>query len=80
MNTGNAIKTRMAEILRVPVENLQDDVPLMTLTNSSFLLVEMIIELQEEFGVRFGQADMQHVTSVGDFIGLFECPDSARLG
>ena len=47
------IKDRMSEILNQPRDALADDAELTSLVNSSFVLVEMIIDLQEELGVRF---------------------------
>jgi acyl carrier protein len=40
------------------------------LVSSSFRLVELIIELQEEFDVRFQQSDMHDVTTVGQLVQL----------
>ena len=47
------------------------------LVNSSFLLVEMVIELQEEFDIRFQQADMNEVSTVGQLLDL---ADSRMIG
>ncbi len=77
MTTDNAnlsaarLRTKMAEVLGVDMERLEDAAVLTDLVTSSFLLVEMIIEMQEDFGTRFNQEDMQGVTTVGDLIGLF---------
>jgi acyl carrier protein len=60
----------MARFLRQPVEKLHDDAILTELVNESFVLVEMVIQLQEEFGVRFGQEELQGVKTVGDLTGL----------
>jgi acyl carrier protein len=49
-----------------------DDAELTNLVNSSFLLVEMVIELQEEFDVRFQQVDMNEVATVGQLLDLVE--------
>ncbi len=65
-------KTTMSEIIKQPVDRLGDDVLLSNLVTDSFLLVDMVIELQEEFGVFLVQEDLKTVKSVGDLIGLFE--------
>jgi acyl carrier protein len=62
----------MSEIIKQPVDRLGDDVLLSNLVTDSFLLVDMVIELQEEFGVFLVQEDLKTVKSVGDLIGLFE--------
>ena len=76
MNNKERVRVQMAHLLNQPVESFRDEVELKSVVHSSFALVEVIIELQDEFGVRFGQADMQGVTTVGDLIDLF----AMRLG
>ena len=49
-----------------------DDAVLTDLVNNSFVLVELVIELQEEFDVRFQQADMNEVKTVGALIDLVD--------
>jgi acyl carrier protein len=60
----------MAEVLGHETAVVADDAILTDLVNSSFLLVELVIELQEEFDVRFQQADMDHVKTVGALLDL----------
>jgi len=60
----------MARFLRQPVEKLHDDDVLTDLVAESFVLVELVIQLQEEFGVRFGQQELQGVKTVGDLTEL----------
>jgi acyl carrier protein len=62
----------MAEIIKQPVARLGDDVLLSNLVTDSFLLVDMVIELQEEFAVFLVQEDLKTVKSVGDLIELFD--------
>ena len=70
------IKAKMAELLSQPVDALGDDIELTSLVNSSFVLVEMIIEMQEEFDVRFTQQEVTGVTTVGQLVKIF----ADRLG
>lgn len=70
------IKAKMAELLSQPVDALGDDIELTSLVNSSFVLVEMIIEMQEEFDVRFTQQEVTGVTTVGQLVKVF----ADRLG
>ncbi len=67
-----AVLKTMAGFLRQPVEKLSDDAVLTDLVAQSFLLVEIVIELQEEFSVRFGQEELKSVRTVGDLTRLIE--------
>ena len=40
------------------------------LITDSFVLVELVIDLQEEFGVRFEQDDVQRIRTVADLADL----------
>jgi acyl carrier protein len=66
------VKEKIADFLRQPVSKLEDDTALTSLVAESFALVEMVIELQEEFGVRLVQEDLKNVKTVGDLTELFE--------
>ena len=70
--TADKIKTKMSSLLRQPVSKLQDDSVLTDLVTQSLLLIEMVIELQEEFGVRLVQDDLKNVRTVGDLTRLIE--------
>lgn len=69
--SSQRLKETMASVLSVDIDRLQDDVVLSDLVFNSFVLVEMIIEVQEEFGIRFNQEDMKDVKTVGDLVALF---------
>lgn len=64
------VKQKMASLLKQPVARLEDSTGLIDLVTDSFLLVEMVIELQEEFGVRMVQEDLNHVKTVSDLTEL----------
>ena len=64
------VKEEIAATLRKPVAKLDDQVALTDLVQESFALVEMVIELQETFSVRFGQEDLNAVKTVGDLVAL----------
>ncbi|HJQ69207.1 MAG TPA: phosphopantetheine-binding protein [Blastocatellia bacterium] len=70
--TADKVKTKMAGLLRQPVERLRDDAVLTDLVSQSLLLIEMVIELQEEFAVRLVQDDLKDVKTVGDLTRLIE--------
>jgi acyl carrier protein len=69
--TREQIRSRIGEIIGQPLDKLQDQTALVDLIINSFLLVELIIDLQEEFDARFGQAEMQDVTTVGQLLDLY---------
>ena len=66
------IKNRIAEVLNISVERFNDETILKDLVTDSFLLVEMAIELQEDFQVRFSQEDLKQVVTIGDLIFLIK--------
>lgn len=72
MSSKETVRAKMAEVLGHTSDTTSDDAVLTDLVNNSFLLVEMVIELQEEFDVRFQQADMNEVKTVGDLLKLVD--------
>ena len=68
-----SIKQRIAAVLRQPEALLADEALLSELVEESFALIEMMIELQEEFGARaFVQDDFKAVRTVGELVTLIE--------
>lgn len=68
-----AFKSKIAEFTGRPAADLSDQTVLIELISESFALVEMMIELQEEFRVRFvAQDDLREVKTVGDLIRIFQ--------
>jgi acyl carrier protein len=70
MSDTTVVIGKIAELLDVDRASIDVAAPLFSLTSSSFRIVELVIELQEEFGVSFGQEDMNGVDTVGDLVGL----------
>lgn len=70
MNDRERVREKIAEILGHKPEKIVDDAVLTDLVNNSFLLVETVIELQEEFDIRFQQADLTSLMSVGQLLDL----------
>ena len=68
--TTEEICARIAEALGVRTERVTPEVPLTDLVSDSYRLVEMAIELQEDYDVVFTQADLSRVTTVGDLTEL----------
>jgi len=70
--TAIGVKTRIAEVLNISADRVSEETNLKDLVSDSFLLVEMAIELQEDFRVRFSQEDLKVVHTVQDLIALIE--------
>ena len=70
--TAIGVKTKIAEVLNISAERVSEETNLKDLVSDSFLLVEMAIELQEDFRVRFSQEDLKVVHTVQDLIALIE--------
>ena len=70
--TAIGVKTKIAEVLNISAERVSEETNLKDLVSDSFLLVEMAIELQDDFRVRFSQEDLKVVHTVQDLIALIE--------
>ncbi len=76
--TAIGVKTRIAEVLNISADRVSEETNLKDLVSDSFLLVEMAIELQEDFRVRFSQEDLKVVHTVQDLIALIEIKLSSK--
>jgi acyl carrier protein len=65
-----AILARMADVLGVAESRVRPEVVLTELVSDSYRLVEMAIELQDDYDVIFSQADLSTVTTAGDLAEL----------
>jgi len=72
MTDREKVRAEIAKFLKKPADRIADGVALLDLVQESFVLVEMVIELQETFSVRFGQDDLSAVKTVGDLIDLVD--------
>ncbi len=68
--SADEIVTRIADVLGVSPSRVQADVALTDLVSDSYRLVEMAIELQDDYDVIFSQADLSEITTVGDLADL----------
>lgn len=71
-------KQKMSECLRVPVARLEDSAVMTNLVSDSFILVDMVIELQEEFDVQIMQEHLKQVVTVSDLIRTFDDQFAAK--
>ncbi len=68
--TAEEVVARIAEVLGVPEGRVRPEVSLSELVAESYPLVEMAIELQDDYDVIFTQADLSAVSTVGDLVEL----------
>lgn len=69
----DTVKAFMARQLNVPVTRLSDDSANLTdLVHESFVLIELVIALQEEFKVRLVQEDLQEVKTLGHLLDVLQ--------
>jgi len=61
----NTIKNRISATLQIPVAKLRDEALITDIVTESFAIVEMVIDLQEEFGIRLGQEDLKSIQTIG---------------
>jgi acyl carrier protein len=66
------IKTRISEILGVPADKITDGAVLQELVMDSFILIDMVIDLQNTFKIRLDQEDLVPVKTVGDLISVMQ--------
>lgn len=66
------IKARMSQVVSVKLEKLTDDAILQELVSDSFILIDMVIDLQSTFDVRLDQEDLVEVHTVGDLIKVLQ--------
>ncbi len=64
------VRNRIAATLQLPLAKLADDRLLTDVVSESFAMVEMVIDLQEEFGVRLDQAELKQLKTVADLTAL----------
>ncbi len=65
-----AVKARISDTLQLPLAKLADERLLTDVVTESFAMVEVVIDLQEEFGVRLEQAELKKLKTVADLTAL----------
>ena len=64
------VRQRIADTLQLPLAKVADDRLLTDVVRESFAMVEMVIDLQEELGIRLEQAELKQLKTVADLIAL----------
>jgi acyl carrier protein len=67
---ASRITKKIAQLARRPVADVREDKELRELVQDSFALVEMVVDLEEEFGVHLTQEDFAKVITVRDLTDL----------
>lgn len=67
---SDSIKRQISTTLQIPLARLQDETLISDVVTESFALVEMVIDLQEEFRIRLGQEDLKTIKTIGALTSL----------
>jgi acyl carrier protein len=70
MDTTEAVIQRIAELVAVPVAVVSPQTPIRDLVRESFMLVELVIDLQEEYDTYFTQDELREIETIGQLIDL----------
>jgi acyl carrier protein len=72
MLDNQKVKNRMSEVLGVEISRINDEAILQELVMDSFILIDMVIDLQNTFKIRLNQEDLLEVKTVGDLLGVLQ--------
>ena len=75
--TFELVAERISITSGVPVESLRPDTTLTDLALDSFMLIEMAVDLQEEFDAIFSQESLQQVVTIADLVELLNASQPA---
>ena len=70
MATEADVRRAIAAYLNLPPSQVTADAVMRDLVAESFVLVELVMELQEQFGARLTGEDLAHVKTAGELAGL----------
>lgn len=70
MRQQEEIVALLARRVGIPPDTIDTDDQLADVVPSSFTLVELLIELQETYGLRLSQEDLPLLRTVGDVVSL----------
>jgi len=78
--TFDRVAERISATLNVPATALTPETTLAELAADSFLLVEMAVDLQEEFDAIFTQSALREVANLGQLVELLHGPKPSSRG
>lgn len=70
MIDGEKVRERISTFLHLSPGRAVDGAALTDLVTESFVLVQLVIDLQEDFGIRLDGEDLRDVRTVGDLIAI----------
>lgn len=74
------LKATLARLLQLDVAKIQPEVPLKDLVTESFILIELVISLQEELDIVLLHEEFEPVRTVQDLLDLVERKLQAPAG
>lgn len=66
------IKRKLGEFTQIPLERIDDNALISDLVSDSFMLVETMLLMQDEFNIDLEQEDLEEVETVMELINLIE--------
>ena len=66
----STVAERIGALLKVPRERVRHELALSDLVHESFLLIQLVMDLQDDFGFSLVQEDLREVSTVGDLVRL----------
>ncbi len=76
--TFAAVAERISVTSGIAIESLRPDTALADLAMDSFLMVEVTVDLQEEFDAIFSQEALHKVVTIGDLVDLLNATQFQR--
>lgn len=78
MDAGDEVIGEIARLVDASAEGLTRSTHIADLVPDSFMLIELAIELEERFGMRFRPDHLRQVHTVGDIVDLVVGAAAAR--
>jgi acyl carrier protein/phosphopantetheinyl transferase (holo-ACP synthase) len=75
----DAVATHISSLISMPVERLTPDVTLAEIVPDSFTMVEVSVDLQEEFDVVLRQQDLKDMNTLDDLVALLRSRRTEQL-
>ncbi len=66
------IKQKIAQFTKLPMDSITDDKEITELVSDSFMLVELLLSIQEQFQIELEQEDLEQVITIGELLELIE--------
>ncbi len=70
MLNRDQVRQQLAEFIKFPVSSVTDDKKLTELVADSFVLIELMLTLQEDLNIELVQEDLENIYRVSDLLDL----------